>query len=102
MGILSEYKRSIIVILLLLLASPLLGIVIASRIGYREPLDIVAEKLGLEEKAIEWSPLRDYSFPGLPDTIGYIVSGLVGVVIIIGIGLFLSKKIVSGDYEEYS
>ncbi|MEZ0289469.1 MAG: PDGLE domain-containing protein [Sulfolobales archaeon] len=83
-------RRSLIILLILLLLSPLFGVYLASVIGYREPLDIVAEELGLREwESLEWTPLRDYTFPGLPDWAGYIVAGLIGVLVIISVGYLI-------------
>lgn len=86
-------RNSIILILALIIISPIFGVVLADMVGYHEPLDIVAEKLGLRDITdfFNWTPLIDYSVPGLPPAIGYIVSGLIGVVIIIGLTYVLSK-----------
>lgn len=92
MTLLERYRRAIMAIVLLVLVSPLFGIVLAERLGYTEPLEVAAEKLGLHEHPVwEWSPLADYTFPGLPDTLGYIVSGLIGVALIILVGLALAR-----------
>ncbi len=89
---LEGYRGAITVIVFLVVISPLFGIVLAKRLGYTEPLDVAAEKLGLHERPVwKWSPLADYTFPGLPDTLGYIVSGLIGVALIILVGLALVR-----------
>ncbi len=92
-GVLSKYKRPLVLIVVLLAFSPVFGVILAERVGYHEPLDVAAEKLGLREWDLpEWSPFPDYTVPGLPDTVGYVLSGLVGVALIIALGLALSGK----------
>ncbi len=83
-------RRALLIIVLLVIVSPLFGIVLAGLVGYHEPLDVAAEKLGLKEVDIEWTPFTDYTIPGLPDTIGYIAAGLLGVGIIMGLGYVLN------------
>ncbi len=92
-GVLSRYKRPLVLIAVLLAVSPVFGVVLAEKVGYHEPLDVAAEKLGLKEwKLPEWSPFPDYTVPGLPDTVGYVLSGLVSVALIIARGLALSGR----------
>ncbi len=86
-------RRALLAIVLLVLISPLFGVVLADMVGYHEPLDVAAEKLGLKEASIEWTPFSDYSIPGLPSTIGYIIAGLIGVGILLGIGYLLVKVV---------
>ncbi len=90
-GLLARYRTAIIAIVALILVSPLFGVVLADMVGYHEPLDVAAEKLGLKEVSIEWTPFTDYTVPGLPDVIGYIVCGFLGVAVILAIGLLASK-----------
>ncbi|ABM80113.1 PDGLE domain-containing protein [Hyperthermus butylicus] len=91
-GLLSRYRGALIVAAALLVISPIFGVVLAEKVGYHEPLDVAAEKLGLEEHTIaEWTPFSDYTVPGLPDTIGYIVAGAIGVGVILGIGLAAAR-----------
>ncbi len=86
-------RRALLVIILLVLISPLFGIILANIVGYHEPLDVAAEKLGLREANIEWTPFSDYSIPGLPDTVGYIIAGFIGVGILLGIGYLLVRVV---------
>lgn len=92
---LKEHKRALIVILSLTLVSPIFGIYLAECVGYHEPIDIVAELLNLEDvtEGITWTPLLDYSIPGLPSWLGYIVSGLLGVGIVLALGYLLLKAL---------
>lgn len=96
-------KRSIIIIALLLLVSPIFGVYLADMVGYHEPLDLAAESIGLEDvsEKLNWTPFLDYSVPGLPDTLGYIISGVIGVLSILAVGYILvrasSDKVVKND-----
>ena len=87
-------RGALITILILILISPLFGVVLSDMVNYHEPLDIAAEKLGLEDisESINWTPFFDYTVPYLPDTVGYIVSGLIGVGLILGIGYTISRR----------
>ncbi|MEM1898114.1 MAG: PDGLE domain-containing protein [Sulfolobales archaeon] len=82
-------RKTFITLLILLFLSPFFGVYLADLTGYHEPLDIVAEELGLTEAEFNWTPLKDYKFPGLPDFAGYVVSGAVGLAIIIAIGYLI-------------
>ncbi|HID40576.1 MAG TPA: cobalamin biosynthesis protein [Pyrodictium sp.] len=91
-GLLGRYRGALLAVAVLLILSPVFGVVLAEKVGYHEPLDVAAEKLGLEEHPIvEWTPFSDYTVPGLPDTIGYIVAGAIGVAVILGIGLVAAR-----------
>lgn len=90
-------KKAIILILVLVLISPLFGVTLSDIVGYHEPLDIAAEELGLEDisEAINWTPFFDYTVPCLPDEVGYIIAGLMGIGIILAIGYAILK--ISGE-----
>ncbi|HDM92226.1 MAG TPA: cobalamin biosynthesis protein [Candidatus Korarchaeota archaeon] len=77
-------KRVLLTIVVLVIVSPLFGVIGAELVGYHEPLEVAAEKIGLEESEPVWSGiLPDYTVPGLPDTIGYILAGFVGVGVLL-------------------
>ena len=86
-------KKSLSVIVVLVLVSPVFGVILADLVGYHEPLDVAAELLKLKDitEEINWTPFLDYTVPGLPDEVGYVVSGFIGVFIILGIGYLLLK-----------
>lgn len=90
-------RRFFIFILALIFVSPVFGVILADMVGYHEPLDVAAEKLGLEDVTdfFNWTPLLDYSVPGLPASLGYIVSGLIGVVVIVGL-VYVFQRLTSG------
>ncbi len=91
-------KKALILIVVLALISPVFGVMLADMVGYHEPLDVAAEKLGLEDitDKINWTPFLDYTVPGLPDVIGYIISGFIGVAVILGI-CYLVKVFTTGS-----
>ncbi len=71
-------------ILALVLVSPLFGVVGAGIVGYHEPLDLVAGMIGLGGGNQVWRGLLpDYTFPGVPDVVGYALSGLIGVAVLL-------------------
>ncbi len=91
-------KKFLIFLAVLILISPICGVILADIVGYHEPLDLAAEAIGLKDlsEQLNWTPFYDYSVPGLPPEIGYIISGFIGVAIIMGIGylanLLIGKK----------
>lgn len=87
-------RKYALLLITLLLVSPVFGVVLAEIMNYHEPLDVAAEELGLSEAEIEWTPFRDYAFPGLPDWAGYVVSGAVGVLLILAAGHVIKKLVV--------
>ncbi len=86
-------KKQLILILGLILISPIFGVILADMVGYHEPLDIAAELLGLKDITEEnnWTPFLDYTVPGLPDWLGYIVAGIIGVAVVLALGLTIQK-----------
>lgn len=86
-------KRWALLLAILIVLAPVFGVVLANAVGYHEPLDVAAEKLGLNDitEEINWTPLLDYTVPGLPDVVGYAVSGAIGVVIVVVLGHVLMR-----------
>lgn len=84
-------KLQLLTILILLVVSPVFGVVLADLVGYHEPLDLVAETLNLKDvsEELNWTPFYDYTVPGVDPIVGYFLSGVVGVVIILGTGYLL-------------
>ena len=89
----NRFQARWIILPILLLISPIFGVVLADKVGYHEPLDVAAETLNLPDLTddLNWTPLLDYTIPGLPPSLGYIIAGLIGVVIILSIGLIIEK-----------
>ncbi|MFC1506477.1 hypothetical protein ACFLQ6_05330 [Thermoproteota archaeon] len=43
-------------------------------------------------KDVNWTPFFEYTIPGLLPEIGYIISGLLGITIILGVGLVFKGR----------
>ncbi len=85
-------RKLLLSIVVIVLVSPLFGVIGAELVGYHEPLDVAAEKIGLEEQEPVWKGIfPDYTIPGLPDVIGYILTGLIGVCLLLA-PAYLRKK----------
>lgn len=78
------------VIGLLILLSPLFAYA-AEAVGYSEPLENVAEMLGAEEHPIYEGLLPDYTVPGIDPYVGTLISGIVGVGIVLLLGIGISR-----------
>ena len=89
------FKKALIITLILVVISPIFGVILADIVGYHEPLDLAAELLNLQDltEDINWTPFLDYTVPGLPAELGYIVSGLIGISIILAIGFIVSRLV---------
>ena len=93
MGI--AFKKALLATLLLVFISPIFGVILADLVGYHEPLDVAAEALNLPDltEEINWTPFLDYTVPGLPSSIGYIVAGFMGVGLILALGFIAARAI---------
>lgn len=81
------------VLALLIVVSPVFGVYLADLVGYHEPLDVAADLLGLKDitEKINWTPFLDYSVPGLPDWLGYIIAGFIGMAAVLAVGWLIQK-----------
>ncbi len=88
-----KYRNALIAIAVLLVISPLFGVILSEAVGYHEPLDIAAEAVGLEDitEQTNWTPFLDYTVPGLPEEVGYIVAGVIGVAVVLALGLGIAR-----------
>ncbi len=86
-------NKALILVIVLVVVSPVFGVVLADMVGYHEPLDVAAEMLGLEDltDAVNWTPFLDYTVPFLPDVVGYVVAGFIGVAAVIAASYLLGK-----------
>lgn len=93
-------KKLYIFLALMALVSPVFGVWLANLVGYHEPLDVAAEKINelanetlhtviLQDVSdqMNWTPLKDYTVPGLPDWLGYIISAYIGLAVFIALWL---------------
>ncbi|MGB9724795.1 MAG: PDGLE domain-containing protein [Nitrososphaeria archaeon] len=96
-----SFARAWFLIILLLLVSPLFGVILANAVGYHEPLDLAAELLNKPDltEDINWTPFLDYSVPGVPSEIGYIISGFIGITLILSLGTLLRKIVTKGRLD---
>ena len=90
-----KLSKSAILIATLIAISPLFGVVLADAVGYHEPLDVAAEMLGLKDitDKVNWTPFLDYSVPGLPAEVGYVVSGILGTLAVLGLSNLLKRLV---------
>jgi cobalt/nickel transport protein len=91
--LLERHRGALLLTLALVVVSPVFGVYLAGLVGYHEPLDLAAEALGLREttEEVNWTPFLEYTVPGLPDWLGYIVSGFIGVGVVLALGLLLLR-----------
>lgn len=89
------FRKALIFTLILVFISPIFGVILADMVGYHEPLDVAAENLNLPDltDTVNWTPFLDYTVPGLPTEVGYIVAGIIGISIILGIGFIINKMV---------
>ena len=78
-------KMAYAVIAVMIALSPLFAYA-AELVGYSEPLENVAEMMGAKEHPIYEGILPDYTVPGLNPYIGTVISAVMGVAIVMGIG----------------
>ncbi|MBS7612172.1 cobalamin biosynthesis protein [Candidatus Bathyarchaeota archaeon] len=88
-------KKTVVLILMLIVVSPIFGVLLADMFGYHEPLDVAAEALNLPDltELMNWTPFLDYTIPELPAGVGYIIAGFIGVFIILSLGVLLSRMV---------
>jgi ABC-type Fe3+ transport system permease subunit len=77
---------------LLIVLSPLFAFA-AEIVGYSEPLENIAEKLGAQEKNIYEGILPDYSVPWLDMASGTLLSAVIGVLITMGVAFGIARSI---------
>ncbi len=64
---------------------------LAELVNYSEPLENVASALGVSEHPIYEGILPDYTVPGLDPYTGTLISGIVGVAIVLAIGFIIQR-----------
>lgn len=75
-------KASLALIALMIAISPIFAY-LAEEVGYSEPMENAAKILGLEETTINEGILPDYTIPGMDPMIGTLLSGAIGVLIVL-------------------
>uniref|UniRef100_A0A7C3RBC8 Nickel transporter n=1 Tax=Archaeoglobus fulgidus TaxID=2234 RepID=A0A7C3RBC8_ARCFL len=77
-------KTSFALIAALIALSPVFAY-LAEEVGYAEPLEKAAEMIGLEEEPIYEGLFPDYTISGLDPYTGTLLSGLLGVLIVLAL-----------------
>jgi len=89
-----KLRKAYLAVAVLLAVSPLF-LLLSDMVGYHEPLDLAAEALGLKDvsEEVNWTPLFDYTVPGLPPALGYVVAGATGIALVVLLGRVLQRMV---------
>jgi PDGLE domain len=82
-------KKTIMILLTIAMIFVLVGVFVLSY-SY-ETLDKQAGQMGAEEKPVYKAPFADYNIPGLDNTWGALVVGVVGTLLLFIMGLVVAK-----------
>jgi cobalt/nickel transport protein len=85
--------KALVLIGVIILTSPVFGIILSDRVAFHEPLELTAEELGLQDSTedLNWTPFLDYTVPNLLPEMGYILTGFLGIGLILVIGKILVR-----------
>jgi len=85
--------KALVLIGIIILISPVFGIILSDRVAFHEPLELTAEELGLQDSTedLNWTPFLDYTIPNLLPEAGYIITGFLGISLILIIGKILVR-----------
>ncbi|WP_456478103.1 PDGLE domain-containing protein [Geoglobus ahangari] len=70
----------------MILLSPVFAY-LAELVHYAEPLENVAEEMGLHDTQTYTGIFPDYTIPGLNDYLGTLISGAIGVAIFLSVAM---------------
>lgn len=82
-------KKAILIVLTVAMIFVLVGVFVLSYSF--ETLDKQAGKLGAEEKPVYHAPFDGYNVPGLENTWGLLIVGVVGTLLLFVMGLVVAK-----------
>ena len=82
-------KKTILIVLAIAMIFVLVGVFVLSYSF--ETLDKQAEKLGAQENPVYQAPFADYNVPGLDNTYGALIVGIVGTLLLFCAGLIAAK-----------
>ncbi|WP_455276862.1 hypothetical protein [[Eubacterium] cellulosolvens] len=87
--------KALLLIGIIIFTSPVFGIILSDRVDFHEPLELTAEELGLQDSTedLNWTPFLDYAVPNLLPEVGYIITGFLGIVLILVIGKILVRAL---------
>ena len=88
-------KNVTAVLIVLIALSPFFAYA-AELVGYSEPLENTAEKVGAEEHPMYSGILPDYTVPGIDPYIGTVISAVVGTFLTMFFALLIAKMIARG------
>jgi cobalt/nickel transport protein len=85
--------KALVLIGVIILISPVFGIILSDRVAFHEPLELTAEELELQDSTedFNWTPFLDYKVPNLLPEAGYILTGFLGIGLILVIGKILVR-----------
>jgi hypothetical protein len=86
---LSKNQKTVLIGLLVALIFVLIGVFALSY--SMETLDKQAEQLGVEENPVYQAPFADYLIPGLNDTVGGLIIGVGGTLLLFVFGFGAAK-----------
>ena len=86
-----EVGKGVWIALAVMIALSPLFAYLAELVNYSEPLENVAEQLGVAEHPIYEGILPDYTVPGLDPYVGTLISGVIGVLIVLAIGFIIHR-----------
>ncbi len=88
-------KKGWVVVATLVALTPLFAYA-AEMVGYSEPLENIAARIGVEEEPVYSGLIPDYTIPNLDPVVGTLVSAVIGValtlVIVYGASQLLRKR----------
>jgi hypothetical protein len=82
-------KKTIIIMLTIAMVFVLVGVFVLS--FSFETLDKQAGQLGAEENPVYTAPFADYNIPGMDNTWGALIVGVVGTLLLFALGLIVAK-----------
>ncbi len=82
-------KKTILIVLTVAMIFVLVGVFVLS--FSFETLDKQAGQMGAEEKPVYTAPFADYNIPGLDNTWGAFIVGVVGMLLLFIMGLVVAK-----------
>lgn len=84
-------KKLILVLVMLIIVSPIFGVILPEMLQSEEFIESLAE---IAEPVLQIhynAPLKDYTIPGFPEWVGYMVSSAIGLVIIVLVYYTIAK-----------
>jgi hypothetical protein len=87
----SKNKKTLIIGLAVAMAFVILGVFCFSYA--METLDVKAEELGAQENPVYEPPLPDYTIPGMDNTSGTLILGILSTLLLFAVGFVVAKML---------